>query len=241
MAAPDDDPLTRAWARAVAGEVAVDVAAELAPPLAELRDRLALLVDRIDRHISSAPGPEPYPWRSLQAMRQDLATAYLETTSLTRTAADLAATVGSLGAAPAEIDDLERHVEAAVQLARGRISGHVELLVDAGWVPPVIAPAGELVLAVSRMVAACAASAAGVDRASLSVRARAEEDPDGPSWVVISAVDNGDGAPAAAAELAAVLAPFAEGLGGSFVGTSEPGQGSAFELRLPAVGADGPP
>jgi signal transduction histidine kinase len=80
------------------------------------------------------------------------------------------------------------------------------------------------------MIAVCARSAHPVDKAALSVRCRLE--PDG---VVISASDNGGGAPEAAAELVAILAPFAQGQGGSFDGESRPGQGSVFELRLPTL------
>jgi signal transduction histidine kinase len=228
MGTPDHDLVN--WARAAAGEVAVDVAAELAIPLGDLRDRLALLVDRIDRHVAFQTGPEPYPWRQLQALRQDLAAAYLETTQLARLSADLAATVGALDAGDAVIDDVERQVEAAVQLARHRIGPNTELLVDLGAVPPVRAPMSELVLAIARMVAACAASANAAAKASISVRTRAE---DNGAWVVIAAADNGAGAPEAAAALTQLLGPVAQRLGGHFDGTSEPGQGSAFELRLP--------
>lgn len=217
------------WARAAAGEVAVDVAAELSAPLGALRDRLALLVDRIDRHISVQTGPEPYPWKQLQSLRQDLAAAYLETTNLARLAVDLDRTMGALGAGPVVIEDVEHVVESAVHLARHRVSTHTELLLDCGILPPVRAPVAELTLAISRMVAACAVSAALVERASLSVRARTDG-----AWVAITVSDNGAGAPAAAAALGALLA-FARSLGGTFTGTSERAHGSAFELRLPAV------
>ena len=229
MAAPDDDDLTR-WARAAAGDVAVDVAAELAAPLADLRDRLAMLADRIDRHVANQTGPEPYPWKQLQALRQDLAGAYLETTSMSRLASDLGATIATLAAGPVEITDLGHLVEAGVQLARHRIGPHTELLIDIGSVPAVRAPAGVLTLAVARMIAVCARSADPVDKSALSVRCRQE--PDG---VVITASDNGSGAPDAAAELIGILAPFAQRHGGSFDGSSQPGQGSVFELRLPAL------
>jgi signal transduction histidine kinase len=229
MAPVDDDDLTR-WARAAAGDVAVDVAAELAAPLADLRDRLAMLADRIDRHVAYQTGPEPYPWKQLQALRQDLASAYLETTSMSRLASDLGATIAALGNAPVEIDDLGHLVEAGVQLARHRIGPRTELLVDIGSVPRVRAPAGELTLAVAKMIAVCARSAHPVEKSALSVRCRLEAD-----GVVITASDNGGGAPEAAAELALVLAPFAQRHGGSFDGASPLDQGSVFELRLPPL------
>lgn len=228
MVPPDDDPLR--WARDAAGAVAVDVAAELAAPLADLRDRLAMLVDRIDRHVAHSTGPEPYAWKSLQALRQDLAAGYLQLTQLAELAGDLAGAVGALGAPEVEIDDVERQVEAAVHLAKHRIGPTTELLVDLGWVPRVRAPVGELVLAVARMIAVCARSAAGAERTSLSVRCHEED-----GTIVIAAADNGAGAPQHAAALVATLAPFAQRLGGTFEGTSETGQGSAFELRLPAL------
>ncbi|MCA9677612.1 MAG: hypothetical protein KC464_21500, partial [Myxococcales bacterium] len=194
MAAPDDDLLSAhdAWARAVAGEIAADVATGLASPLVLLRDRLALAVDRIDRHIAGTTGPTPYPWRSLQALRQDLADAYLSTTSLARLATDLSTAVGALGGTTAAIE-IGPQVEAAVNLARHRLGGGVELLVDLGSTPPAQIVAGELALAVAQMIASCARSAAQVERATLSVRTRAEVDAG--RWVVIAAVDNGGGDP----------------------------------------------
>lgn len=229
MAAVDDDDLNR-WARVAAGDVAVDVAAELAIPLADLRDRLGMLADRIDRHVAYQTGPEPYPWKQLQALRQDLASAYLETTQMSRLASDLGAAIAALGSGPVEIDDVGHLVEAGVQLARHQIGPRTELLVDVGSLPPVRAPAGELTLAVAKMIAVCARSAHPVERSALSVRCRLE--PDG---VVISASDNGSGAPEATPELIAVLAPFAQRLGGTFDGHTQPDQGCIFELRLPPI------
>src|SRR6478735_3882872 len=66
------------------GEIAVDVAHQLTDPVRALRDRLGLLVDHLERHVANATGPTPYPWRSLQTLRQDLAAAYLEATQLAR-------------------------------------------------------------------------------------------------------------------------------------------------------------
>ena len=55
----------------LAGEVAVEVAHQLAEPVRALRDRLGLVVDHLERHVANSTGPSPYPWRSLQALRQD--------------------------------------------------------------------------------------------------------------------------------------------------------------------------
>ncbi len=243
MAAPDDDVLNgappglgeRRWARAMAGEIATDVAAGLASPLATLRDSLALLVDRIDRHISSQTGPTAYPWRSLQAMRQDLAAAYLSTTSMAALASDLSGVVGTLGGAAVDTD-VGPQIEAAVNLARHHLAAGTELFVDLGSTPPARVPPGELVLAVARMIAVCARSAAQLERASLSVRTRLEATP--ARRVVIVVVDNGGGDPPAAAELVIALGALAQRLGGSFDGTSSLGRGSVFELRIPVPPVD---
>ena len=57
------------------GEVAAEVARQLADPVRALRDRLGLLVDHLERHVATSTGPTPYPWRSLQTLRQELGTA----------------------------------------------------------------------------------------------------------------------------------------------------------------------
>ena len=59
----------------------IEIARQLAEPVRALRDRLGLVVDHLERHVATSTGPTPYPWRSLQTLRQDLAAAYLEATS----------------------------------------------------------------------------------------------------------------------------------------------------------------
>lgn len=230
MAQADDDALIAlaAWTRTAAGEVAGDVIAEMATPLADLRDHLALIVERIDRHVADASGPVPYPWKALQAMRQDLAALYLSSTTMSEMGRELASVVRGLGG-PAGAVEVEHVVEAAVSLVRHRIGARTELLVDAGSVPLVLAPQAELTTVVARMIAVCARSADRADTAAMSVRTRGEGD-----WVVISAVDNGAGAAEETAALGTVLATFTAAHGGSYAATSEPDQGTALELRLPA-------
>ena len=77
--------------RRIAGEVAAEIARQVAEPIRALRDRLGLVVDHIERHVAQATGPTPYPWRSLQTLRQDLGATYLEL--LVR---DFAASIGAL-------------------------------------------------------------------------------------------------------------------------------------------------
>ena len=64
----------------VAIEVAAEVTHQVVDPLRGLRDRLGLVIDHIERYVATSTGPTPYPWRSLQTLRQDLGAAYLEAT-----------------------------------------------------------------------------------------------------------------------------------------------------------------
>jgi signal transduction histidine kinase len=226
MSGPGDDE----HAKAVGAAIAVDVARELAPPLGELRDRLALLVDTLDRHVALSTGPTPYPWAGLQELRQALAHAYLTCAGMSRLAGTLATALASVGA-PIGVIDVNHEVEGAVHVASHRLAASTELLVDTGSVPPARGAPGELTLAVAQLVLVCAESAARVPGSSLSVRTRAEDD-----QVVVTVADNGGGAPAAAGPALAHVAAVVARAGGSCDGTSEDGHGSAFELRLPAAG-----
>jgi signal transduction histidine kinase len=221
----------------VTGLLATGVAHELAQPLRELREGLAVMIETIDRHVANARGPSPLPWKTLQGLRQELADAYLQARTVARLASDLAEGVGELGGAPAWIE-VNQHVEAALNLARHRVAARTEIFVDLGSVPEVFAVGGELMLGIARLLLVCASSASGVDGSALSVRTRHERYGAGtPDQVVIYVADNGAGAPVEGAAAHVLLVPLARALGGSFVGASEPGQGSVFELRIPAKSA----
>jgi signal transduction histidine kinase len=225
----------------VTGLLATGVAHELAQPLRELREGLAVMIETIDRHVAGARGPSPLPWKILQALRQELADAYLQARTVARLASDLAEGVGELGGAPAWID-VNQQVEAALNLARHRVAPRTEIFVDLGSVPEVFAVGGELMLGIARLVLVCATSSSTVDGSALSVRTRHERYGAGtPDQVVVYVADNGAGAPAEAAAAHALLVPLARSLAGSFVGASEPGQGSVFELRIPAKPANAAP
>jgi len=208
----------------VAGEVAIEVSHQLAEPIRALRDRLGLVVDHLERHVATSTGPTPYPWRSLTALRQDLAGAYLEATQLARRLEELDR---ALHDDPPHPFDLATAVDLGLRLAGHHLGPGIELLFDLGNVPPVRGTPGTLALLVAQLVATCARSGRAVPGSSLSVRVAAE---DGAGVVTIA--DNGGGSDKVAAlgELArSVLAPW----GGSVEAASAAGQGCAFELRLP--------
>lgn len=206
------------------GEVAIEVSRQLAEPIRALRDRLGLVVDHLERHVATSTGPTPYPWRSLTALRQDLAGAYLEATQLARRLEELDR---ALHDDPPHAFDLATAVDLGLRLAGHHLGPGIELLFDLGNVPPVRGTPGTLALLVAQLVATCARSARAVPGSSLSVRVAAEE-----GAGVVTIADNGDGSDRVAGlgELArSLLAPW----GGSIEAASAAGQGCAFELRLP--------
>ncbi len=192
-----------------------------------LRDRLGLVVDHLERHVAFSTGPTPYPWRSLQTLRQDLAAAYLEATHLARRLDELARAV-----APDELGwfDAGAAVDLGLRLSSHHVTAEVELLFDLDEAPLARGAAGTLALVVAQLVAVCARSARARPGSALSVRVANE-----PGWVAVSIADNGDGSADAdrIGELArGIIAPW----GASVDAASAPGTGCVFELRLIAHG-----
>lgn len=213
--------------RGVAGDVAVEIARQLAEPVRALRDRLGLVVDHLERHVATSTGPSPYPWRSLQALRQDLGGAYLEATLLARRLDELDR---ALDDGPTGWFELAAAVDLGIRLASHHLAkGHgpaPELLIDLGRTPAVRGSAGTLALLVAHLVAICAQSARELPGSSLSIRAGVEA-----PWAIVVVTDNGAGSDRVAAlgELARqIVAPW----GASVDAASQPGQGCAFEILL---------
>lgn len=212
----------------MAGEVAIEVARQLTDPLRGLRDRLGLVVDHLERHVATSTGPTPYPWRSLQSLRHDLAAAYLESTQLARRIEELDRAVRDAvqpASAPAWFD-LSAAVDLGLRLASHHLGPNIELLIDLGTAPSARGTPGTLALLVAQLVAACAESARQVTGSSLSVRVWSEQD-----WAVVTIADNGGGNPRAfeLGELGReLLAPWDATLDTAF----DEGRGVAFELRL---------
>lgn len=221
--------------RAVASTLASGVAGQLSQPLRELRENLAMMVETIDHYVAEAPGPTPYPWKALHALRQELAQAYLLSREVARLAGDLHEGVAGAEGTVQPVD-VNACVESALNLARHRLSSHTEVFLDLGSLPRAHAVHGELVLAIAKLILCCADSAATREGSAVSIKTHCERG--ATDIVVISVADNGAGLPAAAEAAEQVVAPVVRGWGGSFEGISEPGQGSAFECHLSAAPAD---
>lgn len=212
----------------VAGEVAIEITRQLAEPVRSLRDRLGLIVDHLERHVATSTGPAPYPWRSLQTLRQDLSAAYLEATTLARRLDELDR---ALDDEPPGWFDLPTAVDLGLRIAGHHLAGGIELLIDLANTPAVRGAPGMLSLVVAQLVALCAQSARDLPGSTLSVRVVLEE-----GVAVVLIADNGAGS-----ERVAVLGDLAREIvapwGGTVDAASEQGQGCAFELRLLTVPA----
>ena len=213
-------------AQTIAGDVAVDVARQLAEPVRALRDRLGLVVDHLERHVATSTGPTPYPWRSLQTLRQDLAAAYLEATTLARRLDELDR---ALADDPPGWFDVAAAVELGLHITGHHLTAGIELLIDLGNTPPARGTPGTVALLVAQLVAVSAKSARDLPGSTVSVRVT-RDGADG-EWALVTIADNGCGSPRAASlgELVrGVLAVW----GGMIDAVSVLGAGCAFELRL---------
>ncbi|HEX2685472.1 MAG TPA: hypothetical protein VHN14_02580 [Kofleriaceae bacterium] len=207
----------------IAGEIAVDVSRQLAEPVRVLRDRLGLVVDHLERHVATSTGPAPYPWRSLQMLRQDLAAAYLEATALARRLDELDRALDE--EAPGWFD-LSAAVELGLHLAGHHLSAGIELLIDLGNTPPVRGTPGTVALLVAQLVAVSAKSARDLPGSTVSVRVASED-----AGALVTIADNGAGSPRVTSlgELArSVMGPW----GATIDAASVPGAGCTFELHL---------
>lgn len=213
-------------AHGVAGEVAVDLARQLGEPVRALRDRLGLVVDHIERHVATATGPTPYPWRSLQTLRQDLAAAYLEATTLARRLEELDR---ALDDHPPGWFDLSAAVELGLHLAGHHLAAGIELLIDLRNTPPARGTPGTVALLVAQLVTVSAKSARDLPGSTVSVRVM----PDGLDGeaALVAIADNGAGS-ARAGHLGEVVRGVLAPWGGTVDAASVPGAGCTFELRL---------
>jgi signal transduction histidine kinase len=200
----------------------------VAEPIRALRDRLGLVVDHLERHVATSTGPTPYPWRSLQTLRQDLGAAYLEATQLARRLDELDR---ALAVAQPTGFDLAAAVDLGMRLAGHHLGGDIELLIDLGDAPEVRGVPGTLALLVAQLVSVCARSARGAEGSTLTVRVWTD---DGVATVTIA--DNGAGDPSVD-DASATARTILEAWGATLDAASAPGQGCAFDLQFPPPSA----
>jgi len=209
--------------RQLAGDVAISVALAVTQPLREVCDRLALLVDGLERFVTSSTGPTPYPYKSLQTLRNDVTDAYLHASVAARRLIDLESVLAadrSLGTL-----DVRREVELGVALAQHQVDRGTELLVDVLDVPLARGNRGVLALAVAQLLALCAASAQRHPGSTITVRVSLVAT----QRAMVMVADNGAGfdqPPALVAELATALGVAPRDV----VAAVEPEQGCVFEL-----------
>ncbi len=223
------DPTTLALA--AAGTLAGGVAAELRVPLREMREGLAVIVEILDQHLNGPEGPMPYPWPETKALRERVAAVYLAGRRVARLNSDLGDAINSYGQR-LEMVDVNKLVEVATNLVRHRISVNTELFIDFGKVPPTELVPGEVVLLLARLLTIAADSAHDVQGAAISVKTRCEHNAE-LGEIAIYVADSGKGLPEEVESAMILGRDVAKNLKGAFVGTSEEGQGSVFELRIP--------
>ncbi len=156
---------------AIAGLVVGGVAKELAMPIRELRETLAVIVDGLDHHVSSAKGPTPYSWAQVGELRDRVAAAYLLSRRTARLAGDLATAATSVSDQRGLVD-VNKTLGAALNLARHRVSSDAEVFIDFGAVPAVPAVAGRLLLGLARLIFAAADAA----QSTITLKSRREGD-----------------------------------------------------------------
>ncbi len=161
----DERELTRLAAR---GALAGAITGELAKPLAHVAEALGQLVDRLDRHVAVARGPEPLSWNAVGELRQQLADLFLEMGHLRRLTSDLAHIAAELPGRHPEPSDVNDLVERALSLSRHRIGDDQELFLDLGTLPPVEVDGARFVHALAHLLVE-AAQVAGPG-ATLGVR-----------------------------------------------------------------------
>lgn len=142
----DERDLRRLAAR---GTLAGAVTGELARPLAHASEVLGQLVDRLDRHVAHARGPEPLSWSTVGELRQKLADLFLDVGRVRRLASDLALLGPADGERRPAATDGNELVERALSLSRHRFGEDQDVLLDLATVPPVEVDATRLVQALA--------------------------------------------------------------------------------------------
>jgi signal transduction histidine kinase len=127
---PDKLPVEWLAAR---GVLASGVARELAGPLDAVYQKLEKTVEKLDRHVASARGPEPLAWQAVGELRERVADVFLEVGRARQLAENLAALAAPSARRAVDVSEL---VERALILARHRFPAGSDVLLDLATLPP---------------------------------------------------------------------------------------------------------
>ena len=214
------------------GELANDVLGQLYRPLRELRQILAVVVEKVDRHISGASGPSPMSWSKVEEIRQHIADAYLLGRRVSRLANEVVEATG-YGSTVAELCDVNKLVESAVALTRHRFSACTNVFVDLGAVAPVRVIPGKLVLVIAVVLTSAANDVFSLDGAKVEIRTLRELDQRGEEHVSIYIVQPGQPATSLASDQEFARALVAE-TGGLWEVRHEPPESLSYLIQFPA-------
>jgi signal transduction histidine kinase len=211
---------------ALTGMLAGGVAADLSRPMRELREMLAVIVDELDHHVATARGPTPFSWKQLGQMRDRVAEAYLLSRQVARLAGDLAAATGSSPGVSAV--DVNKTLEAALNLARHRLAEGTEIFVDLGAVPAVRIVPAQLLLALAHLIVCAADGARAVRDGAVRLSSRREGD-----HVVVRVCENGQATPEEVIAVVADAQRMVEPGSATVEGCVGQDQGGTYAIRIP--------
>ncbi len=223
-----DDDDGSAWMLATAGMLAGGVAGELSRPIRELRELLAVVVDSLDHHVSTAKGPTPYSWKQLAVLREQMAEAYLMSRGVARLAGDLAAAVATTAEATAPTD-VNKALESALNLARHRVTEQVDVFMDFGAVPTARSVRSRLVLALARLIAAAGDATADQPDGEIHLRTRRVGDD------VVVTVQFTGGSERAVAAATDAARPLAVSAGATLQAEYQDDLGGSISIAIPGA------
>lgn len=213
---------------ALAGSLAGGVARELARPIRELREMLAVVVDALDTHVANAKGPTPYSWKQVGELRDRVADAYLISRNVARLAGDLSAAIGETRDDSPSVVDVNKTIEAALNLARHRLATDTEVFIDFGAIPSIRAVPDVLLLTIARIIVVAAERIGDARDGEISLRSRRHGD-----VVGIHVTDNAPGDAPSRAGRVSELQRLAALSGATVEGRALDDGGTEICLRIP--------
>jgi len=150
------------------GDLAISVAKELSFSMREMRERLARMVEDLDRHTMASAGPGAFPWEEVERFRYELSELYLISRKLTRKMDDLGDVYDSRFD-KVQTFNLNKTVDSAYQLCRHFIAEKTIVCLDFGTIPLLHSVRGAILLGVSQMIVNSAYSTETVEGATIGI------------------------------------------------------------------------